>query len=255
MTSALKSGYRFLNLLARAHDASSPQHTEIITFLRDRQNSFPPPRPPPKPPRERPPPLLTKVSEPGMPPVYRSTVRPRPLAELTGGVRKVPVLDETNNIAFLRIGKPQSHSHAMFLRRKGSRRHERITEMQHLSEEAAPAAAEEDMWEETLEMLALEENVDIPDAGDEGGSLKMAGHKTRKVKVVGPYQHTVKEHGIGYMVMKLDEEAADTAARATAMLDIVDEEKKLAEQEKRAKKERRLRAWEERMKAQEQEQD
>lgn len=126
--------------------------------------------------------------------------------------------------------------------------------MQQLWDDAAPAAAEEDMWEETIEMLALEEGVDVRDAGDEGGSVEVADQRTREPQELGTYQHTVREHGIKYLTMKLDEEAADSLARATAMLDIVDQEKKLAEQEKEAKRQRRRRAWEEKRAAQEQEQ-
>ncbi|KAF3761695.1 hypothetical protein M406DRAFT_281772 [Cryphonectria parasitica EP155] len=228
VTSALKSGYRSLTLLTRARDASSPQHAEIVAFLRERQAAFPPPKPPPPQPeppkRERPPPLLTRTSSPHEMPVYTSTVRPLPLSEISGGVRKVPVLDETNSIAFLRIGKPQSHWHANFLRRKALRRQARITTVQEMWEDVRPSAAEEDAWERRLEELAAEE-----------GTF-----------VLGPYERTVREYGVEYLRKALNDEAEDMVARSTAMLDIVDEERKLAAQERLARKEERRKDWEER---------
>lgn len=275
VTSALKSGYRFLSLLTRAQDASSPQYAEVIAFLRQRQANFPPPRPiltpvesepTPKPEpeptpelepetnsqpepeleRPRPPPLLTKVSEPGKPPVYRATARPLPLEQLSGGVRKVPVFDETSNAGFLRIGKPQSHWHANFLRRKGDRRQARIAALQDLWEEGRHAAAAEDSWEVELARLARREQVD-GDFVDESEYLVVSGRSS-----IGPHERVVRKFGVDHLGEKLSEEASDVIARATAMLDIVEAEKKLAEQEKLEKKERRRKAWEERQRLQEQ---
>lgn len=247
VTSALKSGYRFLSLLTRAQDASSTQHAEVLSFLRQRQASFPPPPPAPapaesEPERPRPPPLLTKVSAPGEPPVYRSTARPVPLEQLSGGVRKVPVLDETSNMGFLRIGKPQSHWHANFLRRKAERRQARITALQELWEDGRRAAAAEDAWEAALAQLARRERVDGGDFADEAEIDAAA----RDRKGMGPHERVIKEFGVDHLGERLSEEAADVIARTTAMLDIVEAEKRLAEQEKKEKKERRRKAWEER---------
>lgn len=244
VTSALKSGYRFLTILTRAQDISSPQHAQVVTFLRDRQASFPPPPPPsapeesakppaePAPKRPRTPPLLTRVSGPDEPPVYKSTARPLPLAQLSGGVRKVPVFDDTSNIGFLRIGKPQSHWHANFLRRKGDRRQARITFMQELLEDGRRAAAAEDEWDAMMARIGAQD-------GDEVGLPS-------KDKRPGPFEHTLMAFGVGHVSSQLDEEMRDMQARATAMLDIIDAERELAEQEKREKKERRQRAWEQR---------
>ncbi|PSR76758.1 hypothetical protein BD289DRAFT_357143, partial [Coniella lustricola] len=237
ITSAFKSGYRFLTLLSRAGDnSSSPQHGEIVDFLRDRQAKFPHPpldpapapapqktrgtTPDPSSPakprdseREIPPPLLTKISAPGEKPVYTSTFRPRPLAELTGGVRKVPVVDETTNIAFLRIGKPQSHWHANFLRRKAVKRYVRINMALDLWDEGRPTATEEDRWESFLARQAAEEGVDI-----RGG---WTGE-----------DENARQYGVHHIRQQLDDEAEDMIARGKAMTEIVEQEKKLAEREK-----------------------
>lgn len=248
VTSALKSGYRFLALLTRAQDVSSPQHAQVVTFLRDRQASFPPPPPAPaepaepKPERPRPPPLLTRVSAPGEPPVYKSTVRPLPLAQLSGGVRKVPVFDDTGNIGFLRIGKPQSHWHANFLRRKGDRRQARITAMQELLEEGRRAAAEEDEWDAMMARIGARDD----DGGDGLPNQGRGGANPRGRPRLGPFERTVMEFGVEHLSTQLDEDMRDVQARATAMLDIIDAERELAEREKREKKERRRKAWEQR---------
>lgn len=241
VTSALQSGYRILTLLARAHDPSSPQHNEIVTFLRERQSNFPPTRPPPPPPppstspdaeqednkssTARPSymPLLTKVSAPGEKPVYKSTARPLPLSELSGGVRKVPVLEQaTSGHTFLRVGKPQSLFLGSFLNRKGARRQERITLVQELRDEYLVQARDEDRWEARLEALAREERVELAGYGAEGRVGPAVGRGLYELSV----RLAAKHVGEG-----LTGEAEDMLARARAMLDIVDEEKKLAELE------------------------
>lgn len=240
VTSALRSGYRFLTLLARAQDISSASHAEVITFLRSRQKAFPPPRPPPSvaPAKPCPTPLLTKVSGPGERPLYRPTVRPLPLHDLSG-TRKVPVFDDAQGIPFLRIGKPESHSHANFLKYKAARRQLRISAFQELWEERRLGASEEDMWEATIEKLAKREGVEISDVGDEGGAVRTRNNQ------FGPYEWGVREFGVNYISAKLRAEMVDMQARATAMLDLVDEERRLAELEKVQKKERKRAAREE----------
>lgn len=246
VTSALKAGYRFLSLFVCAQDASSASHAKVIHFLRERQKAFPPPRPSATPvvmPKPRPPPLLTKISGPGEPPVYKSTVRPLPLSQLSGGTRKVPMLEDVQSIPFLRIGKPQSHSLANFLKRKGVRRQLRITALQELWEDRRLEASTEDMWEAILEELADREGVYIPDVGDEGGSVRVRNGRVE----AGPFEWAVRKFGVDHVSAQLNEELVDMQARATAMLDLRDEEQRMAELEKRERRERRRAAWEERV--------
>jgi hypothetical protein len=223
VTSALQSGYRFLTLLTKAHDASAPQHNEIVAFLRERQSKFPPPSAPSSPKAEDENkravvPLLTRVSAPGEKPVYKSTVRPRPLSELSGGVRKVPVLEHSSSgHSFLRIGKPESHFLGSFLQRKGEARQRRITLMQQLQDEHLTQARDEDWWEEELVRLARAERAQL-----EGRDAE----RTR----AGSYEASVQV-GIRHAGDGLTREMEDMFARATAMVDIVQEERKLAEAE------------------------
>lgn len=237
VTSALQNGYRFLTLLTRAHDASAPQHSEIVAFLRERQSRFPPPPPPEAPEegdninnketeaRRRAPavPLLTRVSAPGEKPVYKSTVRPRPLSELSGGVRKVPVLEQASaGHTFLRIGKPESRFLGSFLRRRGDARQRRITLIRELQDEHMTQAGDEDRWEAELVRLARAEGRPLGGYGDEGGRADS-------------YQRAV-QLGIRHAGEWLTRETEDMFARARAMADIVEEEKKLAEAEAKDRK-------------------
>lgn len=238
----MQNGYRFLTLLTRAHDASAPEHSEIVAFLRERQSRFPPPPPPPgaseegdsnnkeSEARRRAPavPLLTRISAPGEKPVYKSTVRPRPLHELSGGVRKVPVLEKASaGHTFLRVGKPESRFLGSFLHRRGDARQRRITLIQELQDEHMTAAGDEERWEAELVRLARAEGLRPPlrGYGDEGGRAES-------------YSSAVYL-GIRYAGDWLTREMEDMFARARAMADIVEEERKLAEAE--AKDRKRLR--------------
>ncbi|ROW03435.1 hypothetical protein VSDG_01550 [Cytospora chrysosperma] len=233
VTSALKSGYRFLTLLTQAHDPSGPQHASVVSFLRDRQSRFPPAdqpkrvEPETKSIRHAELPLLTKVSGPDERPVYRSTFRPRPLPELNGGTRKVPVLEEANGgIPFLRISKPQSHYLGSYIRRKSARRQKHNSLFQLLADDSKLEAREEDRWEDELVRLAAEEGV------------QLEGYDSVEDT---PYEQSVKL-AMDYVSQKLRSEMDDMKARAVAMLDIVDEEKRLAAEEEKERK--RMKRWE-----------
>lgn len=243
VTSALQNGYRFLTLLTRAHDASAPQHSEIVAFLRERQRKFPPP-PPPGAPEEgahktnnknenearRHPdavPLLMRVSAPGEKPVYKSTVRPRPLSELSGGVRKVPVLEQaTSGHTFLRTGKPESRFLGSFLHRRGKARQRRITHILDMQEVHLTQARDEDRWEAELVRLSRAEGLSGRGLEGYGSAGDWRGDR---------YEDSVHV-GIRYAGEWLDREVEDMSARARAMADIVDAEKELAEAEAKDRK-------------------
>lgn len=252
VTSALQSGYRFLALLNRAQDTSSASHAEVLFFLRERQKAFPQPRAPQvaAPPKPRPPPLLTRVSEPGQRPVYKATVRPLPLSQLSGGTRKVPVFEDAQGVPTLRLGKPESHSHANFLKHKAMRRQLRITALQSLWEERRREASEEDAWEATVQALAVGEEVKLADEDDENDTAKKgtSHHNYSQKRQPGLYEVTVREFGYDYLSAKLREEMVDMQARATALLDLRDEEQRLADIENEEKKQRKRAAREERVK-------
>lgn len=175
--------------------------------------------------------------------MYKSTVRPLPLSKLSGGRRKVPVFEDAQGVPFLRIGKPESHSHANFLKRKAMRRQERITRFQELYEDRAHEASEEDEWEATIEKLAKREGVGLSDVGGKNGGTGQTFRSGKQLQLQqeksGTYEWGVREFGVNYLAMKLRAEMVDMQARATAMLDLADEERTLAELEKRVEKERK----------------
>lgn len=175
--------------------------------------------------------------------MYKSTVRPLPLEQIKGGVRKVPVLDDANNMSFLRIGKPQSPGLSKFLHRAFVRRQKRITQLLEQWEDRQVDAEAEDEWDEMMEEIAIEQGV----LNDEI-AVDINEWQTSGKDIMGPFQSVVMEHGVGYLQLKLDEEAEHSAARAKAMLDIVDAEKALAEQEKQERKDKTFQAWLERQK-------
>lgn len=237
VTSALLSGYRMLTLLTDARDASSPSHTELLTFLLDRHRAFPAyraPPPPPPPPAPKPPPLLTKVSSPGELPLYASTVRPLPLDQISGGKRKVPKFEMAQNVPFLRVGKPQSHAHAAYMRVKIARRQNRITALMKMTEEEYFHYDTEDEWDAEMRRLAREEGVELDMDEDEPHPLL--------------YKQVLRASGVDHLKRVLEDEVEDMQARATTMLDIIEEEEKLAKLEKQQSDERRRQAWEERVK-------
>lgn len=163
-------------------------------------------------------------------------MRPLPLEQLSGGKRKIPVIAQASgSIPFLRIGKPQSHAHSNFLRRKSERRQNRITLVKEMKEEVKLEARTEDRWEAALRRLAREERVDIGD-GEDGSDDSMT------------YEQVVQEFGVLHLRTMLAVESEDLQARTTALLDLRDEEQRLAELEKKERDEKRRKAWEEKVK-------
>lgn len=194
-------------------------------------------------------PLLTRVSAPGEKPVYKSTVRPLPLDQLKGGVRKVPKLHVANNMSFLRLGKPQSPQYSMFLRRMFDLRQKRMTDLIEMWNERQQLAAAEDEWDELMEEIAEEQGILSDDIRVDAAEWQTAEWQTTELgnrDLIGPFQASVYEFGVRHLQLKLDAEAEDSAARTRAMLEIVDAETKLAEQEKLDRKKKRYEAWLER---------
>ncbi|KAK5651397.1 hypothetical protein OQA88_12554 [Cercophora sp. LCS_1] len=169
VVSALKQGYRFLTVLHTAASApTGPVYNEVLSFLRKNQAAVQ------KvlaakaakakvEPSARPVSLLTRVQEATLTsaPVYEATARPLPLEALSGGVRKIPKLDDTEGIPFLRLGKPQAAALSAILTRKVSKRRARTVKLCELEDEELEIAAEEDFWDELVQRLMRENGVQI----------------------------------------------------------------------------------------------
>ncbi|KAL1895395.1 hypothetical protein Sste5346_005200 [Sporothrix stenoceras] len=254
---ALKAGYKFIKLLDAAKTPDSIAHKQVVSYLEKRR----PPRMPPKNLRgqvekrekqrarearratreaggfipgetDRRPPLLVRQVVPGSETMSRDGILthlyeyvpgnpPRPLEEIPGGVRPVPVFTtESNGIPFLRMGKPQSPILSRALRIKGKKRRTRAQLASLLMRDELEFVGQEDIWENNLLKVAEEE---APrDAAAATFVREMSDEPT--------YRHSVAI-AVAYINSQLNIETADMLARSRGMLKIIDRERTLAEQE------------------------
>lgn len=263
VNSALNKGYRFLELLTFARDESSPAHTEVLQFLRENNERVLAIREKKRQEAEketnrfaRKPgtvPLLTKIPNPDGrgPPTFVPTVRPLPLEKLSGGVRKLPTLDELGGHPFLRIRKPQSEYLGRVLRQKFQRRQRWADRFQELAAEGMAEAEQEDAWEETVEGML--EGVPQPwedpayyatDGSGSGrqqqqrtqqGNKKSANNKPRVRE--GSYAHAIKV-SMKDIEYKQKTDYDEMVARGKALWKLVLEERALAAKEKKSRKRR-----------------
>ncbi|GAB1315603.1 hypothetical protein MFIFM68171_05813 [Madurella fahalii] len=162
IVSALKNGYRFLNLLSRAADPSAPEHSQVISFIRENNASVLQLREKKAlakanavstAPIEGRTPLIKRVSGPDEPPRYEPTGGPRPLETLPRGVRKPPTLNETFGVPFLRFHKPQPRFLERVVRQRSRRRQERIHALFDIQAYDMASARREDEWEWLVDHL------------------------------------------------------------------------------------------------------
>ncbi len=230
---------QFLSVLKAAQHAPSPDHDSLVAFLReDAAAAAANPRAKRAPgglgvsdesaspwsPRPGTIPLLTKVEpRPGTTtaPRYEATLRPLPLAQLKGGVRKLPLLESGNGIPFLRLGKPQSPVLSRVVRQKGMRLQKQVAKRKELVEEDLVAAREEDQWDGLVRSLGARE-----------------GH-AQEARFADPVVASIADARAW-----LTKDRDDRVARAKAMWDIVVKERALAKKETEERKTRRKERWE-----------
>ncbi|CCC09800.1 unnamed protein product [Sordaria macrospora k-hell] len=255
VNSALNKGYRFLELLTLARDESSPAHADVLQFLREnnervlairekkRQEAEIPNRFAPKPDTV---PLLTKIPNPDGrgPPTFVPTVRPLPLEKLSGGVRKLPTLDELGGHPFLRLRKPQSEYLGRVLRQKFKRRQRWAEKYHELVTEELADAEQEDAWDEMVEEMleGVPQPWDNPEyyATDNSGRQRWTQSKQsakRVRKTHGSYAHAVKL-SMTDLEFKQKREWDEMIARGKALWKLVLEERALAAKEKKTRKKR-----------------
>jgi hypothetical protein len=179
---------------------------------------------------------------PPPPPVYAATIRPLPSSQLKGR-RVLPLLDHCHGTPFLRLGRPQSHALSNILRSKARRRQRRVAALLGLEDRGAAqvAAAREDEWEDLVDGLIGSRS------GGGGGSGSGSGWK---VVVDGDdyYDDDADDEVDGEstfsdgvavaardLLERLNTERIDMMARAHAMLQIVRDERELAEREEAEK--------------------
>jgi len=160
--SSMTAGYKFLTMLRKAKIPESPEHHEVVSLLRTRnqkaakQRANTPPPPPSRGPRnkETHPHLLTKVSGPAERPKYISESRP---SESVKGPRRVPnVAAEAHGFPFIRYTKPHPKDMDQMVRRNRNLYVKRIEGILWAEDQLAQQALLEDQWDERVyrEMVA-----------------------------------------------------------------------------------------------------
>lgn len=252
IVSALKNGYRSLNLLSRAADPSTPEHASVISFIRENNERVLRYRAKKaaektkadaaKPIHGIRPPILTLVSGPDESPRYEPTSGPRPLESLPGPVRKPPTMGHTFGFPFLRFYKPQPKFLSMVLRSRGKRRQNRLNALIGLQTEDMPYARWEDQWEQLTENLLKKGKVPGFKVMDEG---KGGDGERRAQRSVPKWARKARNHegeqsfeqSLWDVVMHISDvanrERADMAARGSAMWKIVVAEQEQALKEKK----------------------
>ncbi|KAI2615786.1 hypothetical protein GGS26DRAFT_455959 [Hypomontagnella submonticulosa] len=260
-----------------ASPSPNADYTSIIDFLRSRlaernaslaAKAARPPhsRTPPKPssaPRPDAAPLLVNIAPAPTPdnphpkPVYVTPSRPRPASELGGsGRRHVPKIDMASDFPFLRIKKPQPAQLNRVLTQKIRKRVARVNYMQELRDYELPDAKLEDQWEGAVAKLLAEtqNQAQVPmrkggkkTEGDGTPEMREAKAIQKDFRYGNTFLATVKEHGVAHTQRALDLQREDQVARADAMRALIEEEAKLAEQEKAQRTIERRKRWEARM--------
>ncbi|KAK4236191.1 ubiquitin-conjugating enzyme [Achaetomium macrosporum] len=247
VVSALKNGYRYLTLLSRASDQSTPEHSSVLAFLRENQARILAIREKAAAeaakristaPIEGRPTLIKKISADGEPPVYAVAGPPRRLSSFRSGVRKPPTLGATMGVPFLRFKKPQPRFLERVLRQKSQRKEKRIAKILEMQAEVMDDAVAEDQWEELVaEMLARK---------NRRGKKAKKGEREDK----STYKQTLCDAVLSLSQIA-ERERQDLVARANAMWQIVlaeqdmalKEEKERLAREGKNPEEAQLRVW------------
>ncbi|KAH6887548.1 hypothetical protein B0T10DRAFT_562763 [Thelonectria olida] len=220
---SMAAGYRFLTMLTKAQTKSTPEYQMVVNHLRQRaeeaaeskriaeaRSPLPPPQKRLR--RNRKGPLLTKVSAPGEPSKYVSTVRPAPKSTFRGE-RKVPVLSgSSDGIPYLRIMKPQPRVMNKMLGQKKRVYLERMWAMKEIEDVREPVAREEDAWDRIVSQALNTSR--LPDPGPSGGHFSSYERSEQLSKL--------------WIKSRIAAQMQDFQARGDAMSQIVQDEKALA---------------------------
>lgn len=151
---------------------------------------------------------------PGAKPVLDGLPPPPP-----GNYRRVPTLVNANHVPFLRLKKPQSPFLSYIIRKKNVEREKRIDSIQRLEDQLA-LAEDEDQWDRIL----LEHH----QISDEGNEVPWTSAVREALTNVKRVHHT---------------NAIKRMRTAQRMFDILQEQKRLADQERLERRNRRHQAY------------
>lgn len=161
----------------------------------------------------------------------------------------------------MRVTKPQPPLLSRVLTQKIRKRVERTESVQASWEEAIPGAELEDEWEKSMASLLEQEDRARADSegkyGNRNGNRRAVGLTSAEAREASAirdeyraqstFRQTVWLYSIQHVQDLLTKEREDQIARADAMRNLIEEETKLAEQEKAQRSLERRKRWEAKM--------
>ncbi|KAJ6438906.1 ubiquitin-conjugating enzyme [Purpureocillium lavendulum] len=238
---SMAAGYKFLAVLARARDAASPDNAQLVAHLRTRSSSVAAQtspssaagasrrRKPAHVPEPRPEPLIVNTAAEGHPPRYASSTLPRPHSTLdaAGLPRRVPSLCSTaDGQPFLRMAKPQPRALSRMVGRKDRIFQRKIYKIVEIDEDLVPAAVLEDQWDGLVAEQMRREGV-----RDATATLVMDASAARGGGPKASYSWSVQLARL-WWEWQVERTWQDWTARGTALNQLVEEERALAERER-----------------------
>lgn len=222
---SMAAGYNFLTLFAKAQTPGSPERAQVVDHIRARLSAAAAARAAHSPARKSPPepyaePLIRNTAPPGQPPVYTSSILPRPPSALPGDrPRRVPSLCTTaDGQPFLRIKKPQPRALSRMVGRKDRVFQRKIYKIVDIDEELVPSAALEDEWDRLVADQMRREEGRSRGEGDGGGPKATFSWSVQLARL--------------WWEWRVEKTWQDWTARGTALNELVEQERALAEQEK-----------------------
>lgn len=226
---SMAAGYRFLTLFAKARNPGSAEYAQVVDHVRAhiRPATLAKTRPPPGPPRDKEP-LIFNVAPPGQAPQYTSSVLPRPKSALgdDGTPRRVPSLCATSyGQPFLRIRKPQPRALSRMVGLKDLFFKNKVLKIVEINEDLIPEALLEDEWD-----ALVVDQIDR-ELGPSAAALHDDDEHGNEATHVWPMLQARL-----WVEFQMEKTWQDWVARGTALHQLVEEERALAERESAAPK-------------------
>lgn len=189
------------------------------------------PQPPRKPDPVLPPePLLINVAKADEPPKYTSNILPRSRDSLKGP-RKVPSVSATaDGQPFVRLRKPQPHAMSKMIGRKTNIFNDRILNILDVDEWTASQAVLEDEWDRMMDKLLAKENPE--EAEKQASSRRSYGEDYFPMGETFGWSVQLSRL---WWEWKVETTWEDWTARGEALHDLVEQERSLAEKERRGR--------------------
>ncbi|KAF4507381.1 hypothetical protein G6O67_006023 [Ophiocordyceps sinensis] len=232
---SMAAGYRFLTLFAKARDSGSAEHAQVVGHVRARLESSAASRAVRTAAAasssswsasDAKAPLIFNTARPGQAPRYTSSVLPRPRAALDGDTRprRVPSLCSTSyGQPFLRMRKPQPRALSRMVGLKDRFFQKKIFKVVEINEDLIPEALLEDEWDNIVaDQMARELGPRAAAPFDD----RDRGHEATQVWTLLLARL--------WSEFQVEKTWQDWTARGTALNQIVEQERALAERESEA---------------------